>query len=68
MSEELKEAALAAGEEFIFFDNESDKEKTSIQNRYCFWYHRRGGRRTQNMTNYEETIKKLASFQTGMFM
>ncbi len=42
--------------------------QTLIQNRYCFWYHRRGKQTVVSSTggavNYEEAMKKIANFQT----
>eukprot|EP00596_Hydrurales_sp_CCMP1899_P005670 CAMPEP_0119035216 /NCGR_PEP_ID=MMETSP1177-20130426/2160_1 /TAXON_ID=2985 /ORGANISM="Ochromonas sp, Strain CCMP1899" /LENGTH=436 /DNA_ID=CAMNT_0006993197 /DNA_START=108 /DNA_END=1415 /DNA_ORIENTATION=+ len=35
--------------------------QTHIQNRYCFTYHKRGGK---TQSNYEECTKVIASFQT----
>ena len=43
---------------------ELEENGTHIQNKYAFWYHRRGGKSQSHSVNYEESMKQLASFQT----
>mmetsp|Transcript_13002 Transcript_13002/g.19609 ORF Transcript_13002/g.19609 Transcript_13002/m.19609 type:complete len:403 (+) Transcript_13002:54-1262(+) len=40
---------------------EDPKTQTQIQNRYCFWCHRRGGK---SLNNYQDGMKQVCSFQT----
>jgi hypothetical protein len=48
-------------DEANLYDKDEDlATQTPIQNRYTFWYHRRG----KAGTNYEEGMTQLASFQT----
>jgi hypothetical protein len=42
---------------------EDPATQTPIQNKYAFWYHKRGGK-ANPVTNYEESMKMLATFQT----
>lgn len=46
------------------YDKDEDlQSQTPIQNRYTFWYHRRG-KNSASTTNYEEGMTQLANFQT----
>eukprot|EP01041_Mallomonas_annulata_P000772 gene772-1478_t len=38
--------------------------QTCIQNRYCFWYMRRQSAASKALNKYEDSVKKVASFQT----
>lgn len=50
-------------DESKLYDEPEDLTKqTQIQNRYAFWYHKRGGK--SQAVNYEETMKMIATFQT----
>lgn len=54
-------------ESIELYDEPEDLTKqTVIQNRYAFWYHKRGGK--SQAVNYEETMKMIATFQTVRFI
>jgi len=46
----------------LYEELEDLTKQTVIQNRYAFWYHKRGGK--SQAVNYEETMKLIATFQT----
>jgi len=48
--------------EGLYDEPEDLTTQTPLHNRYSFWYHRRGG--PSKSTNYEDSIKKIESFQT----
>ena len=49
------------------YDKDEDlQSQTPIQNRYTFWYHRRG-KNSASATNYEEGMTQLANFQTVIY-
>lgn len=59
VEEEIDESKL--------YDEPEDLTKqTPIQNRYAFWYHKRGGK--SQAVNYEETMKMIATFQTVLLL
>lgn len=49
-------------EEELYDSPEDMTKQTAIQNRYCFWCHKRG--KQPAPTNYEEAMKPIGNFQT----
>jgi translation initiation factor 4E len=64
MDEAIVDTNQEVQEEIIKEDPEDLTTLNQIQNRYAFWYRYDSGKGSTNYTNYNQSIKKIASFQS----
>ncbi len=50
--------------EGLFDEPEDVNTHHTLHNKYTFWYHRRGGGQAKSGASYEDSIKKVGTFQT----